>query len=242
MPLQEDRKQTLILFQTILGYQFNELTLLNVALTHKSFANEQVNGVEDNERLEFLGDAVLNLIISNYFLNRYPDYPEGELTKLRASIVNNISLARMAQQIRLGDFILLGKGEERSGGRQKPSILANCFEAVIGALYQEVGLEKVYALFLDRWGNWIDDAIQNHSMNDYKSTLQEIIQREWGCIPHYQVIAERGPEHRKVFEVALSIKGQIWSCGIGRSKKEAEQEAAMLAIERFQKEECPGFT
>lgn len=239
MVLQEDRKQTLEVLQTILGYHFKDLALLNNALTHKSFANEQGEATQDYERLEFLGDTVLNLIISHYLINQFPHYTEGDLTKLRATIVSNISLAKMAQQIQLGDFILLSKGEERSGGQHKPSILAGCFEALIAAIYLEVGLEKASSIFFQRWEKGIEEIITSNGAEDYKSVLQEFIQRESGCMPIYEVVGDSGPEHRKIFEVILSIKGQICSCGTGRSKKEAEQEAAMLALEKFQKEGPP---
>ena len=239
MILQEDRKQALELFQPLLGYHFKDLALLNNSLTHKSFAHEQGEETQDNERLEFLGDTVLNLIISHYLLDKFPHYAEGDLTKLRAAIVNNISLARMAQQIQLGDFILLSKGEERSGGQHKPSILAGCLEALIAALYLEVGLEKASSIFFHCWQNRIEEIIISNGSEDYKSILQEFIQRELACMPVYQVVGDSGPEHRKMFEVVLSIKGQIYSSGTGRSKKEAEQEAAMLALESFQKESPP---
>jgi ribonuclease-3 len=239
MILQEDRKQALERFQNILGYHFKDLALLNNALTHRSFANEQGGEGRDNERLEFLGDAVLNLITSHYLIDRFPHYAEGDLTKQRAAIVNNIDLARMAHQIQLGEFILLGKGEDRSGGQNKPSILAGCFEALIASLYLEAGLEKASSIFFGRWENSIEEIITNNGSEDYKSILQEFVQRELACMPVYEVVKDSGPEHRKTFEVVMIIKGQICSYGAGRSKKEAEQEAAMLALETFQKEGLP---
>jgi len=234
MSLSPERREALAILQDLLGYHFREPELLDLALTHKSFVNERPGGLASNERLEFLGDAVLNLMISHYLYGRLPRHPEGQLSKLRASIVNNLNLAKMAQQISLGDFILLGKGEQRDGGRLKPSILASCLEALIGAIYWEAGLEKVTTLFFLRWGDHIAAIVEKNQVIDYKGIVQEIVQRRWGCLPVYEVVRESGPPHQRSFEISLSIRGQIYGLGCGKSKKEAEQEAAMLALEKLQ--------
>ena len=202
------------------------------ALTHKSFVNEHRGaGLLDNERLEFLGDAVIDLAVSHRLMERFPEAREGELSKIRAAVVDEAGLARMARELDLGSLLRLGRGEELTGGRQKSSLLADAMEAVVAALYLGGGLEPVLAL-LDRFlGEAFAHAAAGTLDRDYKTQLQELAQSRLRASPRYRVIAEHGPDHSKVFEVELELKGEVIGRGAGRSKKDAEQAAAKLALE-----------
>jgi ribonuclease-3 len=202
------------------------------ALTHKSFVNEhRGEGLLDNERLEFLGDAVIDLAVSHRLMERFPEAREGELSKIRAAVVDEAGLARMARELDLGALLRLGRGEELTGGRQKSSLLADAMEAVVAALYLGGGLEPVLCL-LDRFlGDAFARAAAGTLDRDYKTQLQELAQSRLRASPRYRVIAEHGPDHSKVFEVELEIKGEVIGRGEGRSKKDAEQAAAKLALE-----------
>jgi ribonuclease-3 len=202
------------------------------ALTHKSFVNEHRNeGMADNERLEFLGDAVLDLAVSHRLMERFPEAREGELSKIRAAVVDEPGLARMARTLELGPLLRLGRGEELTGGRQKASLLADAMEAVIAALYLGGGLEPVLAL-LDRFlGEAFARAAAGTLDRDYKTQLQELAQSRLRASPRYRVVAEHGPDHSKVFDVEAEIKGEVVGRGTGRSKKDAEQAAAKLALD-----------
>lgn len=210
---------------------FNNWELLNQALTHTSFANEnrQFN-ISHNERLEFLGDAVLQLIVSDYLFKTYPDHLEGELTKIRATIVCEACLARQATQLNLGSFLLLGKGEELSGGRVRISILADAFEAVIGAVYLDGGIEAATQFVLRQLESELCSVRRGEYAKDYKTALQELVQRNGDCKIAYEVVQETGPDHNKFFTVTVSINGLQKGTGSGKSKKEAEQAAAANAI------------
>src|SRR5512143_968095 len=200
------------------------------ALTHKSFVNEhRGEGLLDNERLEFLGDAVIDLAVSHRLMERFPEAREGELSKIRAAVVDEAGLARMARELDLGALLRLGRGEELTGGRQKSSLLADAMEAVVAALYLGGGLEPVLTL-LDRFlGEAFARAAAGTLDRDYKTQLQELAQSKLRVSPRYRVIAEHGPDHSKIFEVEL--KGETIGRGAGRSKKDAEQAAAKLALE-----------
>lgn len=232
----ENRNNQLKELEGIISYTFAQPQLLDKALTHRSFINEnQTLDLEDNERLEFLGDAVLDLCISDLLMRDFPDYAEGQLSKIRASIVNEPTLAELARESRLGDFLLLGKGEELSGGRSKNSILSNAFEAVLAAIYLDAGfdrtLEFIKALFLPYIEKWIHYPIYK----DYKTFLQEFSQNRFKVVPKYQLVHESGPDHDKVFHIRLTIADTLTAIGIGKNKKEAEQQAAKQAIEELQK-------
>jgi ribonuclease-3 len=213
-----------------LGYEFREPALCETALTHRSWVNEALEpGIQDNERLEFLGDAVLALVVSDLIMKRLPDRPEGDLTRARAALVSEGGLAKAAASIELGNWILLGKGEERTGGRARPSILANALEALVGAVYLDGGLAAAAALAERLFATTLAEADQ-HVRLDYKSRLQERAQALFQTVPVYEVIGEEGPDHDKRFLVALTVGGQERSRATGRSKKEAEQNAAAAAL------------
>ncbi|KMP12561.1 ribonuclease III [Candidatus Nitromaritima sp. SCGC AAA799-C22] len=229
----EKRFKELGPLQKTLKYTFNDAKLLNKALTHKSYANEIDLPVKHNERFEFLGDSVLDLIISDYMVRQYGDLAEGALSKIRAAVVNEGCLAELAGKIHLGDYLLLGKGENLSGGRSKPSILANAYEALVGALFFDSDLDTVSKVFMPTLIGEIEKYKDTWKFRDYKSDLQEYTQEKQSCIPVYQVVAEIGPDHDKRFEVTVAVCDQVQGNGNGRSKKEAEQSAAKMALEKF---------
>ncbi|MDR3563847.1 MAG: ribonuclease III [Negativicutes bacterium] len=217
-----------------LGVTFSDSGLLRQALTHTSFANEaKGETIPNNERLEFLGDAVLDLIVSEYLYRQYSHLPEGELTKARAAIVCEQALANQAIAIRLGESLLLGRGEAASGGRERVSILADAFEAVIGAIYLDGGYAAARQFILSHLQQGLASIERGEYAKDYKTLLQEIAQRSGDCKISYEVIAESGPDHHKTFEVAVFVNGGRQGTGTGRSKKEAEQRAALEALHQF---------
>ena len=201
--------------------------MLQQALTHRSWCAE-VLGEESNERLEFLGDAVLQMVVTDHIYRSYPGLPEGELAKVRASVVNAASLAQVAGSLRLGQALRLGKGEDASGGRQKPSILADALEAVIGGIYLDQGMEAASELVMRLLGPAISEAAAGPGGRDYKTRLQELAAQRFAEVPSYAVTAE-GPDHAKRFFARVRIGGREWGEGDGRSKKQAEQEAAKAA-------------
>ena len=215
-------------FQQAIGYEFKQGGLLVQALTHSSYANEKrMKRLSDNERLEFLGDAVLEIVSSEHLYQSYPDMPEGELTKLRASLVCEPTLAECAKQLHLGDYLLLGRGEDHTGGRERKSILSDALEAVIGAIYLDGGFANAKEFIL---GHILKDIMHKRLFFDSKTILQELVQgKNMGEI-RYQLTGERGPDHNKLFSVELSIKGRKVSSGEGHTKKDAEQNAAYCAL------------
>ncbi|OFW02682.1 MAG: ribonuclease III [Acidobacteria bacterium RIFCSPLOWO2_02_FULL_68_18] len=218
--------------QRRIGYRFSDRGLLEHALTHKSRAAEDTSGgVFDNESLEFLGDAVLGLVVAETLFRRFPDYTEGQKSKIKASVVSTQSLARHAEHIRLGDHLLLGRGEEKTGGRFKQALLADGYEALIAAIYLDGGLAAA-ASFLEReLGGAIQTGAQQDVVGlDYKSALQERLQALGRPLPEYRVAAEAGPDHRKQFTIEVIVAGDVLGSATGKAKKEAEQEAARLAI------------
>jgi ribonuclease III len=223
--LLEARREQLADLERALRYRFERIELLDQALTHKSYVHEQRELMQHNERLEFLGDAVLELVISDYCYERFTDLTEGELSKLRASLVNDGNLARIARRLQLGSYLLIGRGEELTGGRAKVSLLADTLEAVLAAIYLDSSLEGVYQVLLQCFEEDLNN-IRRMGYRDYKSELQEYTQEKFACVPTYIVVRERGPDHEKVFEVELTIGGKIQGFGAGKSKKEAEQDAA----------------
>ncbi len=218
-------------FQNSIGIKFNNEKLLRQAFTHSSYVNEhRRKPFEDNERLEFLGDAVLELTISQFLFKKYPTMTEGELTKLRAAVVCEPSLVTFAGELGFGKLILLGKGEEMTGGRERPALLADVFEAFIGALYLDKGIEIVIQ-FLEKYVfPKIDAGAFSHVM-DFKSQLQELIQRDGTGVIEYRILQERGPAHNKEFVSRVTLNGEELGIGTGKSKKEAEQHAAQMALE-----------
>lgn len=219
-----------------ISYRFRNRDLLEEACRHSSFVNEQPEvylsaaSVKDNERLEFLGDAVLNLAVGHMLMDRYPDLPEGDLSRMRAHLVNESELASVAREIHLGDFLLLGKGEIQSHGREKKSILADAFEAVIAAIYLDGGFDAAFRFVKDRFVERVSGTASPVSVADYKSRLQEIVQTSHKAMPTYQVVEESGPDHDKTFAVRITVC-DLTAEGVGKSKKTAEQDAARHALE-----------
>lgn len=217
-------------FEEIIHYTFKNKELLQEALSHSSYANENKKARRSNERLEFLGDSVLSLVVSQYLFQHFKALPEGELTKIRASLVCEKALYNFAQQIDLGEFISLGKGEEHTGGRERPSILADAFEAVIAAIYLDGGLEAARKHILSFIPQDVD-SLKTISFNDYKTILQEIIQQNPEEKVEYVMKGQSGPDHDKAFVVQVCLNSNVIGNGTGRSKKQAEQMAAKEALE-----------
>ncbi|MDF2567565.1 MAG: rnc [Oscillospiraceae bacterium] len=216
-------------FEKTIGYEFKSKKLLTEALSHSSYANEGKKHFVNNERLEFLGDSVLSVIVANYLFEHHKNMPEGELTKLRASLVCEKSLFQFATQINLGNYLFLGKGEEVTGGRERPSILADAFEAVIAAIYLDGGLEHAENFVLRFIPKTFDiNSISN--LHDYKTYLQEIIQQNREEKIEYVLVADSGPDHNKTFEVEVHLNSNVIGKGKGKSKKQAEQNAAKEAL------------
>ncbi len=218
-------------FQERLGIHFKRLELLECALTHPSYAHEH-GGKGDNQRLEFLGDAVVGLAVADYLYHHYPQFPEGRLTKIRAAVVCERTLAKVARELGMGDFLRLGKGEEITGGRERNSNLAEAFEAVAGAVFLDSGWERAKK-FLQQL---LEEEIRDHASGesaDYKTLLQEFIQRTGSEKLSYVILSESGPDHHKTFVSGVFWRNQLLGKGEGRSKKEAEQQAAKKALEKL---------
>jgi ribonuclease-3 len=213
--------------ERLLGYEFTREELLERALTHRSYANENRAGA-DNEKLEFLGDAVLDLVVGHLLMTTFPSLSEGELSVTRAQVVSEAGLSELAAELGLGEFLRLGRGEERTGGRSKPSLLADAFEAVIAAVYLDGGFEAARQL-VERLLSRRLSAIDTSGFHDFKTRLQESAQAKLKSTPEYRVVGEAGPDHDKTFEVAVHIKDREWGRAAGKSKKEAEQRAAAMA-------------
>ncbi len=217
-----------------LGYTFRDQRLLQAALYHSSYANEhRGGGIQSNERLEFLGDAVLGMVTADYLFHKHPDLPEGDLTRIRAALVCEESLHEAAQSLCLGDYLKLGRGEESGGGRQRPSILADATESVFAAVYLDGGMEQaraiIHRVLLDRER----EEVVEERRRDFKTQLQELVQRRSDQVMRYEMTGESGPDHAKVFEACVRINDEIVGTGTGRSKKEAEQSAARSALEKL---------
>lgn len=221
--------------QQTIGIQFNDKELLQRAFVHRSHLNEARNLRISNERLEFLGDAVLSFLTSEYLYKQYPDYPEGTLTNIRSSLVKTHSLAEAAKNFKLGELLLLSHGEEASGGRNNPSLLADVFEALLGAMFLDVGIDSVRQFLTSALFVQTASIIENKAYIDYKSLFQEIIQQGSRVSPTYQVTKSEGPDHAKTFWVAAVVDGVTMGEGSGKSKQEAEQKAAYNALEKLGK-------
>lgn len=223
--------------QAVLGYTFSDIALLKKALTHRSFANEKHSNVTiNNERLEFLGDSVLGMVISEYLLHQFPHEPEGKLSKTRSFVVNEKTLSRVAsKKLNLGAYLLIGKGEENTQGRKKASLLADALEATFAAIYLDGGLEKVRTVIIGLLESEIHSVVFEKKQRDYKTELQEVTQGRLGVTPTYQVLSEHGPDHEKTFVVGLMIGQEEFGRGEGTSKKAAEQQAAKQALARLAK-------
>lgn len=233
MKISDERKKDLLELEKRLGVKFKNLELLNLALTHSSYANEIQVGSESYERLEFLGDAVLELASSDRLYKKFPTMPEGDLTKTRASIVCSESLAKFARKLDLGEMILFGHGEKSTGGKNRNSNLEDVFEAVIGAIYLDQGWETAKDYVLRQLKNAFDNVKIQNVPDNYKSRLQEKIQQTVGRTIEYVELDSFGPDHAKSYECAVKIDGKILGRGVGHSKKEAEQIAAKEALTKI---------
>ena len=214
-----------------LGYEFKDKKLIIEALTHKSYKQPY-----DNERLEFLGDAVLDLVVGEYLFTKFLDSDEGKLSKIRASLVNETGFDKLARALNLGDYILLSNAEDNNGGREKSSLLSNAFEAIMGAIYLEAGLKTVEQIAIRLIEENHKEISLDSLFRDYKTTLQELTQARFGITPEYKVIASRGPDHKKEFEVAVLIEDKEYARAVGKSKKIAQQEAAKVAVDILKEE------
>ena len=233
--IKKDFINSMEVLENVLKYKYNDGNNLLLAMTHSSYANENKHErLNSNERLEFLGDAVLNIIISDFIYKNYTSLPEGELTKARASIVCEPALAKCATTLELGKYLMLGKGEEYTGGRTRISILSDAFEAVIGSIYIDGGMEKAREFVLFIMKDTITSSVNGASFIDYKTQLQEVIQKTGDQKIQYEIVEEKGPDHNKLFIVQVKVSDRVMGAGEGKSKKEAEQNAASKALMKLQ--------
>jgi ribonuclease-3 len=231
-----EKQPELSALETILGYKFADTEILNRALTHSSYANEQKargSAVSCNERLEFLGDSVLSLVVSEYIFTNYPHMPEGELSRIRAGAVCERALAGYAKSIDLGSYLYIGRGEELTNGRSRTSILADAFEALLAALYLDGGVDKTRSFLIPYITDEIKRIFQSGHTEDFKTMLQQIIQQEQGEMLEYVLTDEKGPAHNRVFRVEARLNNNIIGRGEGKTKREAEQNAAREAVDLF---------
>ncbi len=226
-----DHESLLATLEKRIGYRFRDAGRLQEALTHKSFANEQPGrALAHNERLEFLGDAVLDLVISQRIFETFPALPEGELTRIRAEVVREEGLAAIGRDLQMGECLWLGKGEEKSGGRQKDSLIADAVEAVLGAIFCDGGLPAVAPVIEKHFGDMIEHSARRLVSVDHKTRLQELLQARYGRTPVYSLVLAEGPDHQRVYTVEVHFEEKAIGCGRGRTKKAAEQEAARKAL------------
>jgi ribonuclease III len=223
------RKKELKEFLKKIGARFNNFNLLNLSLSHRSYVNETKNGDQNNERLEFLGDSVLGMVITEYLYKFYPDLNEGELARIKSFVVSEDVLSKITKSINLNDYILIGKGEEVSGGRSKKTILADAFEAFLGSYYLDTNFNKVRDFILKHFKFEIELVINNKHEKDYKTLLQEYVQKKHKVCPVYVLKSENGPEHDKTFYMEVFIRDKLIGAGDGKSKKDAEKVAAKHA-------------
>ncbi len=239
MGITSEEKAKLKQCEKRLGYKFKHRDYLKRALTHKSYANElRLSPIEHNERYEYLGDAVLELSISHLLMERFPDIPEGELSKMRAAVVNETQLAELARELSLGEDLYLGKGEDQTGGREKPSLLSDAMEAVLGAIYLDRGFGKAFSVIQSLYDDILDRVGTVGFVRDFKTKLQEVSQARFRAVPRYRLQRTSGPDHAKIFEVHLFINETCFGIGEGASKKAAEQAAAAKALEQLESVEA----
>ncbi len=231
-------KSSLAELEVRLGYRFKNRELLHEALRHRSWVNEQNARLRDNERLEFLGDAVVNLVVGHLLMRARADLKEGDLSRMRAALVNESYLAEVARHLKLGDFVYLGRGETQTGGREKNSILADTFEAVTAALYLDAGFDIAFDILEAYFQDALEKLEDLRWHDDYKSRLQELVQEKRKEVPHYRITGQSGPDHDKTFTARLTV-GDITTEGRGKSKKQAEQDAARRAIDLLENPDTP---
>jgi ribonuclease III len=224
--------------QQAIAYRFRDRGMLEHAMTHTSRANEDVSGgVADNESMEFLGDAVLGFIVADLLFRDFPGFDEGQKSKIKASVVSTATLAKQAERLQLGDHLLLGRGEEKTGGRRKQALLADTYEALIAAIYLDGGIEHARAFIVREFAPLFDEVRRDGvTGQDYKSALQELLQSRDLPLPDYRLVGTQGPDHRKLFEIEVGVRGEPLASATGASKKEAEQAAAKAALERLRTE------
>lgn len=233
--MDEERLASLKELENHLGHQFKEIQWLDQALTHKSFIYETNHSKKsDNEVLEFLGDSVLNLAISYLLLKRFPDAQEGTLSMMRSQLVRRNSLSSLSKELQLQSYLLLGKSQRVTGRAAKSSILANAYEALIGAIFMDAGFDRALEIIQNHFDSHLQEKITSTLLRDFKSHLQVVSQQSFGISPHYQVLNEFGPDHDKSFQVCVTIGGELKGLGWGKSKKEAEQEAARKVLEEIE--------
>jgi ribonuclease-3 len=232
--MDKEREKALKALQKKIHYRFKSFDFLDQGLRHKSFVHEELEaGGQDNERLEFLGDAVLDLVISHLIMERHPDYPEGYLSRLRAAVVNQARLAEIARELTLGEYLSLGKGEEMTGGREKTSILAASLEALLAVVYLDGGYKKAYGVISQLFSSHLEMAEKEGFSQDFKTKLQEVSQETLKAMPRYLLVKEFGPDHDKVFGVKVLSQEKVVGVGAGKSKKEAEQRAAKRTLKNL---------
>jgi len=224
-----ERKKELQLFQKHAQIRFKSLALLNLAFSHRSFANEQADGVDNNEKLEFFGDSVLGLVVSEYLVTALPDKTEGDMAKIKSHVVSEESLAEIGRILRLDNFILIGKGEEYSGGRSKKALIADAMEAIIGAYYLDSGFKAVRTFIQNLLIPQINKVLEDRHKKDYKTLLQEYVQKRFKSYPRYRIVHRKGPDHNRTFWIEVGIGKRTYGPGTGKNKKEAEQQAAGIA-------------
>lgn len=237
----EKTNETALNYEDVLGVEFRDPDLLTQALTHRSYVNEfgRENSVSDNERLEFLGDAVLDILVADLLYRKFPDVSEGELTQLRAALVKTDSLANLGRAFQVGEYLRIGHGEEISGGRQRATILCRAFEAIIGAIYLDRGMETVTAFITPRLLDLLDHIIEHNLHIDARSELQERIQARLSITPRYRVAGADGPDHAREFRVEVTISDSIIGTGVGSSKRAAAQQAARAALQQLEAQGLP---
>ncbi len=228
-----ERRKELQLFEKTAGIRFRKIDFLNLAFCHRSFANETSQETDNNEKLEFLGDSVLGVIVSEYLFKNFPDKSEGHLARIKSFVVSENSLDQIARNLKVDNFILIGKGEEYSGGRSKKAILADCMEAIIGAYYLDSGFKAVRQFILNNIIPEINKVLEDRHKKDYKTLLQEYVQKRFKCYPKYVMVKKTGPDHDKTFWIEVKINDKTYGPGKGKNKKEAEQKAAGLAYNSF---------
>jgi len=228
-PIAEERKKELNLFQKHANIRFKRLALLNLAFSHRSYSNEYEQEIDNNERLEFLGDSILGLIVNEFLFYNLPDRTEGDLSRIKSFVVSENYLVEISRKIKIDNFILIGKGEEYSGGRSKKAILADALEALIGAYYIDSGFLKVKKFILTLFVPEIKKVLEDKHQKDYKTLLQEFVQKKFKTYPKYSLVQKKGPDHDKTFWITVHIKNKAFGPGKGKNKKEAEQSAASIA-------------
>ncbi len=228
-----ERRKELRLFEKHAAIRFRKIDLLNLAFSHRSFANENPGVSDNNEKLEFLGDSVLGLVVAEYLFRTLPDRAEGEMARIKSFVVSEDSLVLIAKSLKVDNFILIGKGEEYSGGRSKKAILADCMEAIIGAYFLDSGFPPSRRFILRLLVPEIDKVLEDRHKKDYKTLLQELVQKKHKSYPRYNLVEKTGPDHDRTFWIEVKINGRSYGPGKGKNKKEAEQSAASIAYKAF---------